>query len=195
MKNIILTEKQAINDATTTIVDHAPLLEQEGLEYALDNHYLICGGGQQSGDRKLYLSVVISHLPAMLKPLIPELVDMGLGFGMVKDQSSARLVLNGYLGAEHVGKVVIVFVPQDRADMVRKIAIITQGFFGPIVPDKVQISSCVFIDPAEDNDCFFIDREITRKEHNSQNDNHIISNQDLIGSKKGWHFLNSCVQY
>ncbi|WP_158674001.1 serine/threonine protein kinase [Pedobacter sp. KBW01] len=142
-------ENQAIKDFASVRDDYAALLEEHSLKYTIDNHYLICKQAVVEDYIKVYLSVVISQLPTLLQLMTPEFVQLGLGFGMVKNQSSAKLVLNGYLGAEHVGKVVIVFVPNGMEGLLQRLVRLTADFYGPRVPGMVQLNDCVFIDRSE----------------------------------------------
>lgn len=128
--------------------DYNGILEAFGLGWEIDGHYLLVGSSPVAGSRRIYLSVIQSQIPALLEVLLPLFVAENIGFGVVKSKASARLVLNGIVGAEHIGKVIIAFISPERdlASVVSKITKITGEFHGPKIPMKKALGEILYTD-------------------------------------------------
>ncbi|TCD28625.1 hypothetical protein EZ456_04345 [Pedobacter psychrodurus] len=139
-------ERSSSTISIIPVTDYSRLLKRMGISYLTDGYYLVHGEIGSSGWKRIYLSVVISQVPGLFAFLIPKLVSMGIAFAVVRDERSAAMVLNGAAGAAHVGKVVILEVPEDVEALVLRLAPLMEGFHGPAVPGKRLLSKNIYAD-------------------------------------------------
>ena len=139
----------AISDLVSN-ADFSQLLLGHGLNWKLDGYYLLCGERITTNTYRMYFSVMVSQIPAFLSQLIPVLASEQISFAVVRDEQSARTILNGLAGLAHVGKVVMIPVPKDVDKFLSLIGLVLTGFRGPVVPGKYRLAGH-----------FYIDREVT----------------------------------
>jgi len=126
--------------------DYSRLLKRMGISYRMDGYYLVYGEMGNSGKARIYFSVVISQVPGLFTFLIPMLVSMDIPFAVARDERSAMVVLNGAAGAAHVGKVMVLEVPDDMEALISRIAPLMKNFRGPAVPGKRLLSKNIYAD-------------------------------------------------
>jgi serine/threonine protein kinase len=138
------------NKAYLLTVEYSEILERHRLSVMLEGQYIMVGERPISTDRKIYLSVVLSQIPLLLETLLPKLNALKLGFALIKDSATARTVLNGVFGHEHIGKVMIVYVPLSFGldEVIDDLVANTSSFKGPSIPGHNHLGSIVYMETA-----------------------------------------------
>ncbi|MFF5380773.1 protein kinase domain-containing protein [Pedobacter suwonensis] len=127
--------------------EYISILAAYGLKWEVDGHYLIHRSEDQKETSRVYISVVCSQISKMLSLIGPELVKNDIGFAVVKNADSAKAILNGTYGPEHVGKVMILFLPVHKDHLSERISELLSVFSGPVVPGRLRLGNCLYGNP------------------------------------------------
>lgn len=140
-------EKQSVDQPSN---DCAQLLESYGLNYAETKHYLHVGDSSAQVSWIFYISIIRLQLTPALNKIIPLLLDQSLSFKIPKDKTTARKMLDGSFGLDHIGKIICIYPSIEQIQNTAKTLIdATTGFRGPAVPGTHYLGACVYTEHAE----------------------------------------------
>jgi len=147
LNNIIAKDFES-NDLSVQYNNYEFILDEYGLIYRKSGHYLVIGSDISDREKIIYISVIQSEIQDLFKILIPYLSTEGLTFKIIKDKTSAKLLLHGLLGYHNIGKLIVIGFSKelDFSSKVQKLMFITKGFRGPEIPGLLNIGGVLYCD-------------------------------------------------
>lgn len=127
--------------------DYGEVLDEIGIESVLDPiYYYNVGKTEVVQGWILYVSVIRSQLEQAIRKLSRILADNQIHFRVIQNYETAKMVLDGILGREHVGKVISIFPETDDQAIQLAIQLIelTKEFRGPAVPSAKLLGGQVY---------------------------------------------------
>lgn len=132
--------------------DYSTFLNARGVKYREDGNYLLVGVDPNPSDRVFYLSCIVHQIPDLLDTLIPLIYFENLGIVIPKNKQIAKHVLNGSLGYENIGKVMMIFIAPDKNidSIVQQLIELTNIYNGPKVPMHKYLGGLLHIEFSKD---------------------------------------------
>lgn len=129
--------------------DFGLILNNLGIRYKTMGNHLIIGSEPPANCDVVYISCVLTHIQMVLEAIMRDLIDEGLSCTIVKDIWTAEDYLTGVFGEDEIGKVITIYIPNDRSALllIQRLIRITRGFKGPQIPGKVLLGELVYTDP------------------------------------------------
>jgi serine/threonine protein kinase len=145
-ENIVTTQEKIEVSNDLAILDYSTIFDQLNVEYIRIGYYLQVGEIAQTEGWILHLSIVRSQIPAVLRLLVPRLIDAKVPFRLPKDKETARNILDGNLGSEQVGKVISVFptTTMQAKILAKDLIRLTPTFKGPVVLTDIHLGSILY---------------------------------------------------
>lgn len=122
------------------------ILDDYALPYTYSEFYLQVGDIKPEHGWVLHLTVIKQQLMPLLELIIPELIQTGFPFQVVQDKQTLRLLLDGNLGYNNLGKVICIYPGNDSQALImaKKLISLTGAFRGPAIPTDIYLGSIVY---------------------------------------------------
>jgi len=115
--------------------NYAAILDAFNLHYKSSEYYWQVGTPHSTRAWTLSLSVIKAQLSELLTFVIPVLTEANIPFRIIRDETVAKFALGGHLGAEYLGKMIIIYPPtaQEALALAKKLISLTKAFKGPAI--------------------------------------------------------------
>jgi len=122
------------------------LLEEHHLSFTESENYYHVGTVDWVQGWFFDIAVIRIQIPALLRAIIPYLIEEGHPFRFAKDPETARALLNGNYGLIELGKVVTVYPHNEEgiAEIAEKLIELTKDFKGPVILTDRQLKNVVY---------------------------------------------------
>lgn len=124
----------------------ADQIEALGASVETRGPWAVVGDAGRTQGWKLHLSTVPGEAAALVKIVVPVLVERAVSFKIARDGYVLSQLNEGALGPTQVGKFITVYPPDDSAarELVDQLNQITEGFRGPVVPTDLRLGDVVY---------------------------------------------------
>jgi len=126
--------------------DFRLLLETYNLDYSFKDEYLQVGETIEEEHWILYISVVILDLIPLIESIFPILVAEKVPFRIVKDQETAKKIVDGDFGVMKLGKIICIYPEQgpQLLNITKTLISSTSSFRGPAIPYHRLLGGCLY---------------------------------------------------
>ncbi|MFC6100864.1 lanthionine synthetase LanC family protein [Olivibacter domesticus] len=130
----------------TMTADFTEIIKENGLDYKLDSFYLEIGEPLTGHGWKLYVSVILTQVSALVEKIIPVLKKAGVYFRIARDMRAAEGLLDGKYGPEYLNRVVCIYPKGDNEalELANVLIAVTADYKGPAILDGIRLSGPVF---------------------------------------------------
>ncbi|WP_126248069.1 class III lanthionine synthetase LanKC N-terminal domain-containing protein [Chitinophaga rhizosphaerae] len=130
-------------DPTT---DYGPVLKAAGIEYEVENYYYKHGAPTATQGWIIHISIVRWQLEHALAEILPVLAGLKTPFKVVQNKMVARMILDGALGLEKLGKVITLYPNSSAAaiTLIVNLEPITQKYKGPKILTDLEVGTNIY---------------------------------------------------
>ena len=128
------------------MLDYSEILDKLGLSYSRVGYHLQVGEITLVQGWILHISVVRSEIGVLLNLLIPVLVSRDVAFKIIRDQDTAKTLLDGDFGGSLVGKIISLYPtsPEEAIALANICIPLCKLFKGPAVNTDVHLGGNVY---------------------------------------------------
>ncbi|MBO9730197.1 MAG: protein kinase [Chitinophaga sp.] len=129
------------------IADYQGLLEMNGIAYTSDENFLRVGVPENVKGWIFHLSVIKVQFLKLFEIVYPFLAEHKLPYKIPSDDITKDQLVDGALGYERLGKVITIYIDNDRAalQLARQLITLTASFKGPAVPTDIHLGAVVYV--------------------------------------------------
>ncbi len=135
-----------VSESEKVIQDYHLLLSQLGINFRIEEPWLVVGETKRVQGWKLHLSSIPVEAANLILVVAPVLKQEKITFKLAKNQIVLTQLNAGYLGKTQVGKFITIYPESDfQARHIAEILVkLTQGFSGPVISTDLRLGDIVY---------------------------------------------------
>ena len=126
--------------------DYSTILKQSGLNYKVEDPFLLVGLPVRTQGWIIHLSIVIWQVNDLVELLVPALKEENVPFKIPMSKEVVTSILNGNMGPYQLCKIVTIY-PEDDVQalyLAKKLIALTTSFEGPRIPTDACLENIVY---------------------------------------------------
>jgi serine/threonine protein kinase len=139
-------EPHFVSSDTLSIEDYSHFLTMYGVKYQSCSYYLQVGEINITQGWILHISVAFYQINDLLTAIIPYLIEQKIPFKIVRDITTANLLLQGNLGSINLGKLVSIYPSNDylALNLSESLITLTKEYHGPEILTDYHLGGSVY---------------------------------------------------